>query len=976
MRFSRIALFAASLLGPLLAALEAVPPVVTLSPPVSSEVPSGFAIVTTGRAGDSDGQVETVEIFANGGLVDEATLEPNGFFFLEWNPVVPGVYSITAEATDKDGDSTVSAPVSFTVVEGTPPVASLSRLPSTVPVGEVVPITGTSGVFDGTIEGVNIYVNELRVGAATVGDNGGFAFDGWIPTVPGVFEIVAEAVDESNLAGFSAPQTVTAVEDPGGVGIAFDGIIPQSVAPGDEVPIEGRVVGPDTSVSGVRIFVSGKEAGSASVGPDGRFSFSWTAGTFGTFGVVARATFADGQIAETDSLPIEVSNGASPVASITPPPAGSVAVGTVSSLIGSVGDSDGLVESAELFVNGGLVEEGELEPSGLFSLGWVPTSPGTAVLRVKVEDEEGFQALSDPVTVTVVEGVPPVVALSPPPVDSFVVGSTITFRGSAGDFDGSVSAVELFADDTLLGTADLSETGVFSFDWTASAPGSFAIRARAVDDRGLTSVSNEYDLTVGSNAPPTVELQPPPSPVTTGSNLRLTATADDYDGNITEVSFLANGNLIGTVEPPARGNPFTVGWVPRSRGTYSLVAVATDNRGASVSSAVRTVEVEQAVGTRPVITPTSLPASAFGRYFLGSTVLLTASASDLDGTVEEVVFQIDGETVATFAGKPFAVPFTFDTTGEFVFTALARDDSGNVSATSVILESLDANRTIPKVSITSPSDGTAVAVGRSIPVRVEADGAGNQLSGIDLVADADLIASSSSDSLESPVSSDVAATIDLRAFAFYERDVSVVRIVDGEEVETELSFVASGISDPRAVRFVDPVSVSGFGELMPVGGWEFFSGSLGRLVFPGGDPLGQWAYAFDIDSWVGALPDGRLWSLDYGFLAPGGSRSNTFESALFGSLSWAPRSTGDSTIWLSSVVYGSLGKPLGTSFFYSPVLRDWLGSSAGGGVFSARFEWVRPVQRFVIESSVLGRLFLQPLQPGTVFSVREGRFLP
>ncbi len=976
MRFSRITMIAACILGPLLPSLYAVPPTVSVTPPVSSTVPSGFPVVTSGSAGDFDGTVEKVEVFANGGLIGEATLQPNGLFFLEWNPVVVGVYSITAEATDNDGDSTMSAPVSLTVVAGTAPDVSLDPLPATVPVGEAVPITGTSGDFDGTVEAVNIFVNELPIGGAVVEANGDFRFDGWIPTVPGVFKIVAQAVDNLNFFGLSATETVTAVESPSGVGIAFDGITPLSVAFGDKVPIEGRAVAPDTSISGVEILIAGTEIGSASVDSEGRFSFSWTAGAFGTFGVVARATFSDGQVAETGSLQIEVSNGSAPSASITPPPPGSIAVGTVSSLLGSAGDSDGVVDSVEVFVNGGSVGDATLLPSGLFSFGWVPTSPGPAVLRVRVQDVEGLQALSDPVAVTIVEGVPPVIALSPPPVDSFAVGSTITFRGSAGDIDGSVSAVELFANNTLLGTANLSQTGVFSFDWTVTAAGTFTVRARAVDDRGLTTLSNEYVLTVGSNSPPSVELQPPPTPVTSGSNLRLTATAEDFDGNIIEVAFLSNGNLIGTVEPPARGNPFTVEWIPQSSGTYSLVAVATDNRGATMSSAVRTVEVKPAVGARPVITPTSQPSSGFGRYFLGSTIFLTATAGDSDGTVEEVIFQIDGETVATFSAEPFAVPFTFDTPGEFVFTALVRDDSGNVSATSVVLESLDANRAIPRVSITSPTDGASVAVGGSVPVRVEGDGVGNQLNGIDLFSGADLVAASSSDSLETDVSSEVAAAVTLRAFAYFEQTVSVVSIVDGVEVEIDFSFVASGVSDPLTIRFVDPVSAPGFGKLVPVEGWEFSSKSLGLLVFPGGDFGGDWAYAVDIDSWVAVLADGRLWSLDYGFLVPDGLRANTFDSALFGSLSFTPRESGDSTIWLSSLVFGSLGKPLGTSFFYSPVMVDWLGATPGGGLFSSKFQWIRSVQRFVIDSSAFGRLFLQPLQPGQVFSVREGRILP
>ncbi len=958
------------------ATANAAPPSVSLTPPVSPTVPSGFTVNTSGSAGDFDGVVEKVEIFANGGLVGEATLEPTGVFFLEWNPVVTGIYTIEAKATDNEGETASSAPIFLTVVSGTAPVVAIDPLPAQIPLGEAPLITGTSGDADGTVQAVNIYINGLPIGGATVEADGDFTFNGWTPTVEGSYGIVARAIDDLNFFGTSSPRTVEVVDGVRAAKVVFDPIVPQMVGVGDSVPLSGSAVDPAGDIEEVEIFVNGSNEGLADVSSDGRFRFEWEADGLGEFTLVARASSVAGQVASTDPLLIEVASGFSPDATLTVPPPGSIAVGSVSSLIGSASDPDSNLQSVEVFVNGGFVGNvAELLPSGAFGFGWVPTAVGEAVVQVRVQDESGLQGLSDPISVTIVEGLPPVVALSPPPVTDFAVGSTLKWVGSAGDQDGSVSRVEIFANDTLLGLATLSADGVFEFDWTVTAPGTFNVRARAVDDRGLSTLSNAFPVLVGANAPPSIEFEAPPTPVTTGSNLRLTATAEDFDGSVAEVSFFANGSLVATALPPERGNPFTVSWIPQSAGTFSLVAVAMDNRGATTSSAPRTVSVKAPVGARPIITPSSLPGSTFGRYFLGSSVVLTADASDSDGSVVEVTFVVNGETIGTFSEPPYAADFIFDAAGDYLFTALARDDSGNVSATTVLLEALDGNRAIPAARITSPSVATAVAVGETVSATAEGDGFGNEIDGMELVFGGTIKETSSSSPIQASLTSDIAVEADLRALAYYTSEVTVTRIVDGEEVESQVSYTASGISAPVRLRFVPPVFSAGFGTVVPIQGWMFSSATFGKLIFPDGDLNSPWTFAYDIDSWLGATGDGRVWSFDYGYVSESPFRQQTFSSQLFGNLRWRDRQPDDATIFLDSEVYGALGKPLGAPFFYSFVLLDWLGVSDGSGVYSARWEWVSPVQRFVIESSAVGRLFLQPLQPGTVFSVRQGRFL-
>jgi hypothetical protein len=77
----------------------------------------------------------------------------------------------------------------------------------------------------------------------------------------------------------------------------------------------------------------------------------------------------------------------------------------------------------------------------------------------------------------------------------------------------------------------------------------------------------------------------PGSAFTVGQAVVINASAADADGTVAKVDFYANGVLIGT----ARSTPFAITWLPGAVGSYSLVAVATDNANASTTSGAITV---------------------------------------------------------------------------------------------------------------------------------------------------------------------------------------------------------------------------------------------------------------------------------------------------------------------------------------------------------------------------------------------------
>jgi acid phosphatase type 7 len=118
------------------------------------------------------------------------------------------------------------------------------------------------------------------------------------------------------------------------------------------------------------------------------------------------------------------------------------------------------------------------------------------------------------------------------------------------------------------------------------------------------------------NDPPTVAITSPAegATFTAPADIAIAASANDSDGSVTQVDFYGGSTLIGSVTSA----PFAVTWNNAAAGSYALTAVATDNLGATVTSA----PVNITVLPPPPAAPDSLIATAGN-----ATVSLSWSAS-------------------------------------------------------------------------------------------------------------------------------------------------------------------------------------------------------------------------------------------------------------------------------------------------------------------------------------------------------------
>ncbi len=100
-----------------------------------------------------------------------------------------------------------------------------------------------------------------------------------------------------------------------------------------------------------------------------------------------------------------------------------------------------------------------------------------------------------------------------------------------------------------------------------------------------------------ANTPPTVALAASPATLALGQATTLSATAADADGQVTSVAFFNGTTKLGETT----ATPYQLSWTPPAAGTYALTAVATDDAGASTTSATASLTVSAAPG--PPVTP-------------------------------------------------------------------------------------------------------------------------------------------------------------------------------------------------------------------------------------------------------------------------------------------------------------------------------------------------------------------------------------
>lgn len=206
------------------------------------------------------------------------------------------------------------------------------------------------------------------------------------------------------------------------------------------------------------------------------------------------------------------------------------------------------------------------------------------------------------------------------------------------------------------------------------------------------------------NLSPTVELTTPAAGAhfLAPSQIALAATAADGDGSVARVEFFASGVKIGEDAEA----PYEAVWNNPPVAAHLLTAVATDDQGATTTSAENLVVVYDAVGT-PVAKITAPPD---GHIVEGPTnMVVTATANAVNG-VANVEFLNNGVLFASDSTAPYSAiwPAPFGTN---ILTAVSVETGGargTSPAVTVVVTVPPTNVIAPTVFRQTPLAGAAV----------------------------------------------------------------------------------------------------------------------------------------------------------------------------------------------------------------------------------------------------------------------------
>jgi hypothetical protein len=674
------------------------PPVVSLTAPADgSTLTAPASLTVSASASDPDGTISRVEFYQGGSLVGSASSAP---YSVSLSGIAAGTYVYSAKAYDNLGLTTTSGQATVTVVNpNLAPVVSITAPADGTslddPATAVVQVSASDP--DGTVAKVELFENGSLIASRSQSPYQ-FTVSG-LPV--GIYDFVARATDNlSSSTDSTAVRVIVAHVNDAPVADA------QSIVTVEDTPASIVLTATDPDGDPLTFAVlSGPASGSLSGTPP-NLTYAPAPNFNGTDSFTFKAN--DGAL---DSAPATIAITVMPVNDI--PVAASQSLTTpinmpLSIALGAIDvDGDPLTFAVATPPSHGTLSG--TPPAVTYTPS--PGFTGTDTFTFVANDGIANSAPATVVIAVTAGNQPPVVTLdSPASGTSFVAPANITLSATASDRDGSIASVAFFQGNTLLGTATASP---YTYTWSNVAVGSYSLTAVATDNMGASTTSNAVTVTViasgGTNQPPTVVLSAPDDGYVFHAPLAVpvvsipfSADASDADGTITHVDFFASGVLVGSAD----SLPYEFNWQNVGLGSYTLMARAYDNQGASMDSASVTVTVS--LSNQPPLVSLTSPSDG-EQLPPGQPILLSATASDSDGRVVGVDFYSGTTLIGTATTPPYQCTWSNPPPGFATLHARAIDDSSSSTNSIPVRVTIGAANQPPVVTLSQPLGGQTLA---------------------------------------------------------------------------------------------------------------------------------------------------------------------------------------------------------------------------------------------------------------------------
>ena len=670
-------------------AVGAPPNVGILAPVAGAFVPVNAVTAISGVASDAEGPVTSVQLFANGVSIGNATVS-GSTWSINWTPATLGVASLTALVTDSSGNTIVSPAVGVTIVDQQSPAISLSLSPrtavasasTTFPSGSIRSFVADATASPGrAVVRVEFFVNGTKVAEDT---SAPYSFRYAAPELAAgelsrALVVSARATDNAGAARDA--QVSLQVISPVGAAPVVNLLTPAralSSVPGTAITLAASATSVLGTISSVQFYVNGSPAlvnggNGLTAAP---YVSSFTPTSPGTYVIDAIATDDRGNTAVSSSSTVTAAYSVPTITISAPNPNATarlvpnvpVTLTATASVQAGAGSSVLLVE----FLLDGQQIVARTSPTnaalGTYSATWIPTASliGNHVLTARVTDTNSQSASSNPVNVVIANavGTPPTVTISasPIPAAGLQTLSQVNFVANAfaNGVNTSIGNVEFFLNDQSIGLAAREQTTnlyrlVFDFSRVdfAAAPVNpnntsqyiLPLYAIARDSNNNQTVSATTNLVINpaTSAAPAISLTALTSTtVTQGSQVFFAPVFSDSDGTVAQISLFANGAAVQNIGSPVLGQSVFV-YNANTPGRYNFYAVATDDTGnTAVASPAILVQVNAVSAPQTTL---DQPANNATVTTVNAPVFLEGTARASGTTlVPTVVFVATGNT--------------------------------------------------------------------------------------------------------------------------------------------------------------------------------------------------------------------------------------------------------------------------------------------------------------------------------------------
>ena len=374
------------------------PPTVSLtSPSTGATFTEPATITVAATASDTDGTVTRVDFYQGPQLIASDTTNS---YSASLPNLAAGTYQLTAVATDSDGATSTSAPVSVTVNSPNnraPTVSLTSPGPGATFTARANVIIGASASdTDGTVTQVDFYRGSTLLASDTTSPYGYT----WGNVAAGTYQLTAVARDNDGATGTSAAVVVTvnsATNQAPAVSLTSPAPGASFTAPAN-VTLTASASDTDGTVARVEFYRGTTLIGSDTTSP---YSATWGGAAAGSHTLTARAVDNGGATRTSTAVGITVTSAPNqlPTVSITSPIAGQSFTAPASlTMTAAASDGDGTINGVDFYVGTQLMASDTTSP---YSAPWTNVAAGSYSLTAVARDNAGGTRTSGAIAVTV-----------------------------------------------------------------------------------------------------------------------------------------------------------------------------------------------------------------------------------------------------------------------------------------------------------------------------------------------------------------------------------------------------------------------------------------------------------------------------------------------------------------------------------------------------------------------------------------------